>query len=146
MHSQCWNGEYFKALTLEDIGLHMQLNHASMRCCLPIADHQEFKVLHVNGIHHVALDYCSCERQLPKHIQLLHRGWFPATQHVSRTAASFQLLEFLHMLSLCAKSSLYDFYQTLEKLTTNTGINIPKTHNKALMQMLLQWCHLKMLK
>ncbi len=117
-----------------------------MRCRLPIAGHQEFKVLHANGIHHVALDYCGCERQLPKHIQLLRRRWFPATQRVPRTAASFQLLEFLHMLSLCAKSSLYDFYRTLEKLTTNTGIDVPKSHNKALMRMLLQWRHLKMLK
>ncbi|PBK59169.1 hypothetical protein ARMSODRAFT_983262 [Armillaria solidipes] len=113
---------------------------------LPIAGHQEFKVLHGNGVHHIALDYCGCERQLPKHIQLLRRGWYPTSQRVPRTAASFQLLEFLHLLSLCAKTSVYDFYRTLEKLTTNTGMGVPKSRYKALMRMLLQWRHLKMLK
>ncbi|SJL15740.1 uncharacterized protein ARMOST_19245 [Armillaria ostoyae] len=127
---ESWNGDYFEPTTLRNI----------------VPGHQEFKVLHGNGIHHVALDYCGCERQLPKHIQLLRRGWYPASQHVPHTAASFQLLEFLHMLSLCAKSSLYDFYRTLEKLTVNTGIDVPKSRNKALMRMLLQWRHLKMLK
>ncbi|SJL10438.1 uncharacterized protein ARMOST_13824 [Armillaria ostoyae] len=142
----CWNGEHFEASTLKDIGLHVQLNHASMQCRLPIASHQEFKVLHGNGVHHVAVDYCGCERQLPKHVQLLRRGWYPASQQVPRTAASFQLLEFLHLLSLCAKTSIYDFYRTLEKLTTNMGMAVPKSWYKALMRMLLQWQHLKMLK
>ncbi|KAK0432577.1 hypothetical protein EV421DRAFT_1719423 [Armillaria borealis] len=143
---ECWNGEWFEHSSLKDIGLHVQLNHTSMQCCLPVPGHQEFKVLHGSGIHHVVLDYCGCKRQLPKHVQLLRRGWFPASQRVPRTTTSFQLLEFLHLLSLCAKTPLYDFYRTLEKLTTNTRINMPKSRNKALMCMLLQWRHLKMLK
>ncbi|SJL12089.1 uncharacterized protein ARMOST_15510 [Armillaria ostoyae] len=61
-------------------------------------------------------------------------------------AASFQLLNFLHILSLCAKTSVYDFYRMLEKLTMNTGMGVPKSRYKALMRMLLQWWHLKMLK
>ncbi|PBK81134.1 hypothetical protein ARMGADRAFT_1091560 [Armillaria gallica] len=124
-----WNGVYFKKMTLKNIGLHVQLNYTSM-----------------NGIHDVVLDYCGCERQLPKHIQLLHRGWYPTSQRVPRMAASFQLLNFLHILSLCAKTSVYDFYWMLKKLMTNTGMGVPKSRYKALMQMLLQWQHLKMLK
>ncbi|PBK80807.1 hypothetical protein ARMGADRAFT_858081, partial [Armillaria gallica] len=141
-----WNGAYFEKMTLKNIGLRVQLNHTSMRCHAPIAGHQEFKVLHRNGIHDVALDYCGCECQLPKHIQLLCRGWYPASQWVPRMAASFQLLDFLHILSLCAKMSVYNFYRMLEKLTTNTGMGVPKSQYKALMRMLLQWWHLKMLK
>ncbi|PBK66191.1 hypothetical protein ARMSODRAFT_989543 [Armillaria solidipes] len=53
---------------------------------------------------------------------------------------------FLHLLSFCAKTSVYDFYRTLEKLTTNMGIGVPKSRYKALTCMLLQWRHLKMLK
>ncbi|PBK83329.1 hypothetical protein ARMGADRAFT_1048466 [Armillaria gallica] len=115
-----WNGEYFEHVMLKSIGLHVQLNHTSMRCRLPVPAHQEFKVLHGNGIHHVMVDYCGCE------------CWFSATQHIPQMAVSFQLLEFLHILSLCSKISLYNFYQTLEKLTMNTGMGIPKSHSKAL--------------
>ncbi len=88
-------------------------------------------------MHHIVLDYCGCERQLPKLVQLLRRGWYPTSQRVPRTVASFQLLEFLHLLSLCAKTSVYDFSHMLEKLTTNMGMGVPKSHYKALMHMLL---------
>ncbi|PBK83273.1 hypothetical protein ARMGADRAFT_945299 [Armillaria gallica] len=124
---QLWNGKYFKWLTLKDIGLHVKLNHTSMQCQLPVPGHQEFKILHGNGIHHITVDYCGCECQLPKHVQLLCHLLFLASQCIPQTAASFQLLEFLHLLSLCTKLSMYDFYRTLEKLTMNTRIGIPKS-------------------
>ncbi len=50
------------------------LNHSSMFCKNPIAGHQEFVVLHSNGIHKVAVDYCGCERQITFHRQLLRCG------------------------------------------------------------------------
>ncbi len=117
-----------------------------MRCRAPVPAHTAFKVLHTTGIHDVVLDYCGCERQLPYHTQLLHRGWYPASHRVPTTCATFRLLEFLHILSLCSKVSIYDFYQTLEKLSVNTGIGVSKSWIKMLMRMKLQWAHLKMLK
>ncbi|KAH7904972.1 hypothetical protein BJ138DRAFT_1118902 [Hygrophoropsis aurantiaca] len=50
------------------------------------------------------------------------------------------------MLSLTAKVATYDFYRALEKLTVNTGIDVPKSRYPALMRMNLQWRHLKGLK
>lgn len=50
------------------------------------------------------------------------------------------------MLALTTKSNTYDFYRTLEKLTVNTGIDVPKSRYRALMRMCLQWRHLKLLK
>lgn len=58
----------------------------------------------------------------------------------------FRLLELLHLLALVSKGSMYDYYRTLEKLTNNTGINIPNPRYRALCRMFLQWRHLKMLK
>ncbi|KAF8870835.1 hypothetical protein CPB84DRAFT_1692745 [Gymnopilus junonius] len=62
------------------------------------------------------------------------------------TCASFQLLEHLHKFALTTKASTYDFYRALEKLTTNTGMGVPKSRYKPLFRMILQWRHLKMLK
>ncbi|KDR84217.1 hypothetical protein GALMADRAFT_54716 [Galerina marginata CBS 339.88] len=52
----------------------------------------------------------------------------------------------LHMLALTTKASTYDFYRSLEKLTNNTGIDPPKSRYRALLRMVLQWRHLKLLK
>ncbi|SJL16269.1 uncharacterized protein ARMOST_19789 [Armillaria ostoyae] len=147
LHSiERWNGTFFERISLKDIGLHVQLNHHSMCCKLPVLCHQDFEVLHTNGIHQVAVDYCGCERQIPHHIQLLRCGWYPASQLRPRMCASMRLLEFFHLLSLCSKLSVYDFYRTLEKLTSNTGMGVPKSCIKALMRMMLQWRFLKLLK
>ncbi|PBK83051.1 hypothetical protein ARMGADRAFT_1038202 [Armillaria gallica] len=124
-HIKKWNGECFISTTLHEIGLRVQLNHTNMRCRAPVPAHTTFKVLHTTGIHDVVLDYCGCEGQLPYHTQLLRRGWYPASHRVPTTCTTFHLLEFLHILSLCSKVSIYDFFWTLEKLL---------------------WVHLKMLK
>ncbi|KAF9552469.1 hypothetical protein CPC08DRAFT_738160 [Agrocybe pediades] len=49
-------------------------------------------------------------------------------------------------LALTTKSSTYDFYQALERLTVNMGISVLKTRYRQLMHMVLQWHHLKLLK
>ncbi|PBK63848.1 hypothetical protein ARMSODRAFT_990134 [Armillaria solidipes] len=143
---QRWNGEHFESTCLRKIGLRVQLNHTSMRCRAPIPGHIAFKVLHTTGIHDIAMDYCGCERQIPYHKQLLRRGWYPASHKTPTTCATFHLLEFLHLLSLCSKVSVYDFYRTLEKTSVNTGLAVSKSRIKMLMRMKLQWAHLKLLK
>ncbi|KAK0209542.1 hypothetical protein IW262DRAFT_1450772 [Armillaria fumosa] len=143
---QRWNGNFFEKATLQGIGLHVQLNHTSMRCLAPIPGHVAFKVLHTMGIHSVSVDYCGRTREVPQHTQLLCCGWYPASHKVPTTCATFCLLDFFHLLSLCSKVSVYDFYRTLEKLSLNTGIAVSKLRYKMLMCMKLQWAHLKMLK
>ena len=128
------------------MGLIIQLNHSSTFCEYPISCHGAMLVLHSNGIHQVAIRYCRCSKVIPQHLQLLHQGLYPASQISVKTCASFQLLDLLHKLSLTTKSLTYDFYQVLEKLTNNMGINIPKLRYKALFQMSIQWWHLKLLK
>lgn len=104
-------------------------------------------VLHVNGIHDVNIRYCGCTGALPQHIQLLCRRIYPASQITIRTCATFELLGYLHILALTTKSNTYDFYRALEKMTSNTGrVNAPKSRYRALLRMVLQWRHLKMLK
>lgn len=139
-------GSYFRKTPLKSIGLRIQLNHASMRCSNPKPAHSSLRVLHNNGIHDVAIDYCGCENAIAKHLQLLRRGLYPASQLNPKTCASFQLLHQLHLLALTSKGSTYDFYRMLEKSTNNTGIHLPKSRYRALLRLVLQWRHLKMLK
>lgn len=128
------------------MGLRIQLNHLSNRCSNPMPCHRDFRVLHTNGVHEINLDFCDCERGTPRYIQLLRRQLFPATQINPRTCATFGLLKQFHLLNLTSKVSAYDYYRTLERLTDNTGVNLPKSRYRALMRMGLQWQHLKLLK
>ncbi|KAK0456981.1 hypothetical protein EV421DRAFT_1887058 [Armillaria borealis] len=141
-----WADNHFVPTTLKATGLCVQLNHLSFRCPNPIPCHSKLRVLHTTGIHDVAIDYCGCERQIPQYKQFLRCGWYPASQKVVQTCATFPLLEMLHLLSLVSKTSTYHFYRTLEKMTDNTGLDTPPSRRTALMRMLIQWWHLKLLK
>ena len=126
--------------------MRLQLNHTRSWCTNLERCHVDLRILHTNGIHDVAIDYCGCERAVPKHIQLLRHGLYPTSQKVPKTCTSFKLLKLLHLLALTTKGSTYDFYRTLEKLTNNTGLDVPKSRYRALLRMVLQVRHLKMLK
>ncbi|KAF8907258.1 hypothetical protein CPB84DRAFT_1744643 [Gymnopilus junonius] len=141
-----WDGHKFLTISLKSLGLKLQLNHASSFCENPIPVHTNMLILHTNSIHDVTICYCGCPCALPPNIQLLRRQLYPASHIKIKTCASFQLLEHLHKFALTMKASTYDFYWALEKLTTNTGMGVPKSCYKPLFQMILQWHHLKMLK
>lgn len=132
---QRWNGEHFESTCLHKIGLRVQLNHTSMWCRAPIPGHIAFKVLHHTRIHDIAMDYCGYECQIPYHKQLLRCGWYPASHKTPTTCATFHLLKFLHLLLLCLKVSIYNFYWTLEKILVNTGLAVSKSCIKMLMWM-----------
>lgn len=133
-------------MSLKDLGLTIHLNHASMKCPLPVPADQRLLVFHTNGIHEIALSYCGCNREIPRHCQLLRRGLYPATHQNARTCFTFAVLRLLHILSLTAKVSTYDFYRSLEGLTPGTAIKRPKSRYRPLLRVLTQWRHLKLLK
>ncbi|THU75375.1 hypothetical protein K435DRAFT_561253, partial [Dendrothele bispora CBS 962.96] len=141
-----WNGTHFEKTSLAKLGLVVQLNHLSMRCKSWKPCHSNLRVLHTNGIHEVNIQYCTCEREVPPAIQLLRRGIYPSTHEIPKTCATFALLDLLHHLSITSKGSNYDFYHTLERLTDNTGLFIPKSRYAPLKRMTHQWRHLKLLK
>ena len=83
-------------------------------------------VLDVHGIHEVGLDFCGCERAMPRTTQLLRYRWYPATSSEPRTAATFRLLETFQLLSCQSKVSAFEFYTTLARKSDNTGTQPPK--------------------
>lgn len=85
--------------------------------------------------------------QLHTHnIQLLCCRFYPSSQKNVQMCATFGLLKLLHKLALISQSSTYDFYHTLEKLTNNMGVLVPKSWYCSLFHMVMQWHHLWLLK
>ncbi|KAJ7486368.1 hypothetical protein B0H11DRAFT_1721689 [Mycena galericulata] len=150
LHRVCkWSGGTFVKSTLASLGLRVQVGHPMYKACsVPIAANKNFVVLHENGIHEVAVDFCGCENELvagPPDIQLLRAGWFPATHDRPQTCATLVVLEKYHLETLQAKTTMYDFYGVLEKLTDNTGIKPPDRYHEWI-RMCREYRHLMLLK
>jgi CxC2 like cysteine cluster associated with KDZ transposases len=88
-------------------------------------------VLDINGIHEVGVDFCDCEKSKPEFIQLLCFGWFLASVDHPKTAATFSVLKYFQLLNFESKASLFEFYNTLARLTDNTGLSPPKVYKSA---------------
>ncbi|KAJ7059357.1 hypothetical protein C8F01DRAFT_1255058 [Mycena amicta] len=142
-----WNGIYFRKTSLKSLGLRIQLGHRhpSAFCARRLPAHEEFLVLHENGVHEVAVDFCGCERHEEPYKQLLHAGWFPATTHQPKTCATFVCLDRFHALSMQAKTTAYDFYAVLEHLTDGAGGKPPNRY-RAFLRMAREYNHLLLLK
>ena len=109
------------------MGLRVQVGHPNSTCVSPQPGHKDFTILHTNGLHHVAVDFCGCDQQkISNRQQLIRSEWFPATVHHPQTCATFRLLELFHVVTLTGKLSAHEFYKSLEYLTDNTELDIPK--------------------
>ncbi|TFK67072.1 hypothetical protein BDN72DRAFT_879900 [Pluteus cervinus] len=126
-----WLGTRFRRTALKTLGLRIQVGHNldAGTCPYPkAAFNDEFMILHVNGLHEVGLDFCGSTLQEPQ------------------TAASLALLNHAQILSFESKCSVYELYQTLSRLSDNSGIVPQRNRYRALLDILRQYRHLKMLK
>ena len=93
---QEWNGKFFKHVSLKELGLHVQLGHPiGISCINPRPVFKPFFVLHSNGIHEVAVDYCDCDKKGDTgnwRIQCLQREWMPATRKNPETCCTFRMM------------------------------------------------------
>ncbi|KAF7295904.1 hypothetical protein HMN09_01134400 [Mycena chlorophos] len=122
------NANFFTRTSLKALGLRIQFGHDGARCPLRRAGCEDFVVLHHNGVHEVAVDFCGCVDRDDEYAQLLRRRWFPATTGRPQTCATFECLELFHLLSLKAKTTAYDFYNVLELRTNGYGIQPPNRY------------------
>ncbi|KAF8142326.1 hypothetical protein K438DRAFT_1635815, partial [Mycena galopus ATCC 62051] len=144
-----WNGHWFEASSLKSQGLRVQLGHPPReRCSEPVSLHANFVVLHTNGIHEVAVDACDCEHRVwagwPEE-QLLRARWFPATDDRPRTCATTEVLDNFVTQTYQAKTTMYNYYSVLEKLSNNSGVKPPNRYH-AFLHMVREYSHLLMLK
>ncbi|KAF7975089.1 hypothetical protein HWV62_10489 [Athelia sp. TMB] len=145
---EIWNGSYFLPTTLKALGLRIQLGHPAGECCInPIpSPGNEFVIVDNNGIHEVFLDFCGCTRAEKETIQLLRARLYPATIKSPQTAATFNVLEFFHLLTFDSKASAFEFYHALGRRTDNTGTMYIPDRYEEFLRMIHQWRNLKMLK
>lgn len=129
--AQYWNGRHFEDTNLQHLGLRLQLGHPpGEHCSNPSLIHHDFVVLDTNGVHNVTLCFCECQTAQSRTTQLLRMRWFPATTLEPKTAATFRLLHHFHILSFESKASTFEYWQTLARLTNNTGLNPPKVSSQ----------------
>jgi hypothetical protein len=87
----------------------------------------DFVIIDCDQIHQVGLDFCGCGQSSKGQVeQLLKRRLYPATVVNPKTAATFQVLETFELLQYESKLLTYEYYQTISRLTDNTGLCVPK--------------------
>lgn len=113
---------------MKALGLRIQLGHPfGHRCHNPdpaFAD--SFTLLDVDGIHDLAVDFCGCSHIQTHAVQLLRLRWWPATTINPKTAATFWLLEWFHVLGNQSKVSAYEYFTSLTHRTDNIAISLVK--------------------
>jgi hypothetical protein len=139
----------FVRTSLKALDLRVQFGHPPReRCANPIPALRDFVVLHDNAIHEVSVDFCGCENSQnagPYDTQLLRGGWYPASEERPKTCMTLAALKKFHILTLQAKTTMYDFYATLEKLTYNDGRKPPNRY-QVFIRICREYRHLMMLK
>jgi len=122
---QRWNNIFFENTTLKDIGLRIQLGHRLGESCSnpATATGDDFVIIDVNGVHKIGLDYCDCEKAQHRTTQLLRARLYPATPKSPNTAATFNVLEYFHLLTFESKASVFEFCHTLMRRTNNIYIS-----------------------
>ncbi|KAG2144653.1 uncharacterized protein EDB93DRAFT_1241226 [Suillus bovinus] len=143
-----WKDGFFHPVSLKSMGLRVQLGHYPLTTCHKPkpAYNDDFVVVDVHGIHEIGLDFCGCEHEVSHFKQLLRARWFPATVTNPRTAATFAVLEFFHLLSFESKVSAYEFYHCLARRTDNTGITPIRDRYSEFLRMVIEWRNCKTLK
>ncbi len=120
-----WNNAYFEKASLTDLGYVLQLGHKSRDCRTPQDGIQTLTVIDLTGIHTVKVRWCGCKGSIgesSRRVQLLQMRWFPTTAERPNTVVTFDTLDFFHLLTIQAKTSFYDFYETLGKRIDNSGL------------------------
>ncbi|KAJ7713790.1 hypothetical protein B0H16DRAFT_1478367 [Mycena metata] len=147
--SQAWTGVHFTPTSLKALGLRVQFGHPPGEPCeRPTRARNDFVVMDDNAIHEVSVDYCGCKRSAhagPPDIQLLRGGWYPASEQRPQTCMTLKVLNHFHLQTLQAKTTIYDYYQTLQKLTSNDGSKGVDRY-QVLIRICREYRHLMMLK
>lgn len=75
------------------------------------------RVIHTNGLHHLAMVSCQCKGQESLPLDLFAAQLLPASLKRIKTLFTAQLLDMFRLSNLELKASAYQFYQLLRRLT-----------------------------
>lgn len=118
---------------------------------IPTADalqHPYVRVVHTNGLHHLALVSCSCCEEGPDGLplDLMACRLVPASFQRIRSLFTAQMLDYFRLCNLELKASAYQFYQLLRRLTLPTAPSQVVNLYNELRRMSRLWRWLKRLK
>ncbi|TDL13919.1 hypothetical protein BD410DRAFT_846516 [Rickenella mellea] len=141
-----WNDFFFEKTTLTNLGFRIQLGHDGKTCHVPAPASEDITVIHTNGIHSLAADFCGCSQSLPRVVQILRLAWWPATVDRPQTAVTFATLDLFHNLTLQSKMNVFDFYWSIAHLTDNIGIEDLKYRYTELARIVREFRHIMSVK
>ncbi|KAJ7490102.1 hypothetical protein B0H11DRAFT_1719907 [Mycena galericulata] len=145
---QEWTGAFWKAQTLENLGLVYQLGHQGRKCLAPAANARSMVVIDTSGIHTVKIRYCGCDtsRTTSNLGQLMCNAWYPASLTDPGTCATFKVLDLFRLLGVVGNLNAHDFVAALERRTDafcSTGIRWMPDRYKAFARMSRQYAFLQ---
>ncbi|KAJ7825687.1 hypothetical protein B0H13DRAFT_2241198 [Mycena leptocephala] len=112
-----WNGTFWVACTLEQLGLIYQLGHGGFPCPFPDETAHKMTLIEAPMIHQITMRYCKCEKSddADNLEQLLRNKWFPATVTDPGTCATFLSLEAYRLYNIVGNLNVRDFITALER-------------------------------
>ena len=83
-----------------------------------------FVVIDHRGPHDICARLCDCSRLETSRtiVQLLRAGWWPATIEHPETAIDIRTLKQFHALALQGKVNAYDYWLSLQRVASNSGM------------------------
>ncbi|KAF8802333.1 hypothetical protein BYT27DRAFT_7112690 [Phlegmacium glaucopus] len=134
-----WTGKHFQAAGLWEVGVYIRLRHRdSTPACqymqwqeesyishnaataVPLANalnNTYVRVIHTNGVHHLALATCSCTGMQGLPEDLIHAGLMPTSFKRVRTIFTLAVLDQFRYSNLEMKASAYQFFEMLRRIT-----------------------------
>ncbi|KAG8914300.1 hypothetical protein FRC02_005039 [Tulasnella sp. 418] len=148
---QSWGPtKFFQKADLFHAGLIFRLGHHGAKCqhtgVSGIGSHALLKILDLQRIHLIKVEYCQCPGAAPYHIQLFNNHIFPATRKAPATGYTFRLLQHFQQFNLTTKSSPYDYHQTLQYLTSAASPKSAGNLYSNFVKVARQWRVLRMMK
>jgi hypothetical protein len=80
-------------------------------------NNQYIRVVHTNGIHHIALVSCICNGHETITTDLIYAGWVPTSFVRVRTIFTSAVLDHFRYCNLEMRSSAYQFFQLMRRVT-----------------------------
>jgi hypothetical protein len=104
------------------------------------------RVVHTNGIHQIALVYCGCHGTENTHCDLMAARLVPASFTRYRTLFTHAVLDDFRLANLECKTSAYQYFQKLRRLTSPTAPETAPNLYHELRRMSRLWRWMKKLK
>jgi hypothetical protein len=76
------------------------------------------RVVHMNGIHHLAMVTCHCQGEHRIPLDLVASHLLPTSFTKIRTLFTVQVLDYFQLCNLELKASAYQFYQLIRRVTS----------------------------